>query len=93
VNGTRVRLRTSRAWTGAKHKIKRSGGQEPRWCAQQVKLDDDKRFTEFIVYVARDEECSLTKKIRYEDVDVQAFPFRNDASTVGGCFKMWKQVQ
>ena len=93
VNGTRVRLRASRAWTGATHKIKRSGGQEPRWCAQQVKLDDDKKFPEFNVYVVKDEECSLAKKVRYEDIDVQAIPFRNDASTVGGCFKMWKQVQ
>ena len=93
VNGTRVRLRTSRAWTGIAHKIKRSVGPEPRWCAQQVKLEDEKKFPEFNVYVVKDEECSLAKKVRYEDIDVQAIPFRNDASTVGGCFKMWKQVQ
>ena len=66
---------------------------EPTWCAQKVKLEDEKKFPEFNVYVVKDEECSLAKKVRYEDVDVQAIPFRNDASSVGGCFRMWKQVQ
>ena len=77
VNGTRVRLRTSRAWTGTAHKIKKCFCPEPRWCAQQVKLEDEKKFPEFNVYVVKDEECSLAKKVRYEDVDVQAIPFRN----------------
>ena len=44
VNGTRVRLRASKAWTGTPQKIKRSVGPTPQWCAQQVKLDDDKKF-------------------------------------------------
>lgn len=67
VNGSRLRLRATCAWTGSPQKLQRAmqeklrrGGVTPSWCAQKIWLMDEKKHPEFNVYVVKDEECTLT---------------------------------
>ena len=58
-----------------------------------MELKDEHKYPEFNVYVIKDEECTLVKKVRFEDEDIHAILVRCDVSHVGGRQKQWKQVQ
>ena len=90
VNGTRCRLRAKNAWTGnPKYLSKGVQGCS----AEQVYLENEAKYPEYDVYVIRDEEGTLTKRVRYEDADVHVIPVRTDKTHVSGVQSQWKQVQ
>ncbi len=90
VNGTRCRLRAHKAWTGQPQRLQK-GPQG--WSAQQVHLQNTEKYPEFNIFVIRDDESTLTKRVRFEDTDVHVIPVRTDVTFTNGMQKQWRQVQ
>lgn len=93
-NGTRLRLLTEYAWTGAPNNMRRSVVKPELWEVHQINLKDEDIYPEFNLKVIKGDECTLAKKVRFSCFDVQVVPVREDrANHFSGTEERWKQVQ
>ena len=77
-NGTRLRLLESNAWTGIPRLMEEvtgvDRGKGAQWQVQQVYLRDTTRYREFNIKVVRDEECTITMKVRFGSDNLHMVP-------------------
>ncbi len=87
-NGTRVRTLANASWAGKARPLYK--GSSGVYEAAKVHLDDVSA-RDFSVRVVKDEEATVAKRVRFQSIDVQCIPARNDQSA--GNRVAWRQVQ